>query len=71
MKKFSLYIEVFGTVYAGDVEAETEEEAIAIGNTRTPSVSLCHQCSGKFCDSLTLGKTSAEEQEKADEDAAL
>lgn len=63
MTKFDIYAEVYGTVLIGTVTANSEAEALALGDKLPrPSVSLCHQCSTKLCDGLIIGDTVAEEQ---------
>lgn len=63
MPKYDIYAEVHGTVFLGTVEAESEEEALDKGeHLPAPSTGLCHQCSRKFCDRLSLGETIANVQ---------
>lgn len=48
MPKYGVYASVGATMYLGEYEAETEDEAIemAMKNASTPT--LCHQCSGEL-----------------------
>lgn len=45
MKKWRCHGIVSGSKYLGEVEAETEEEAIAKAEELDSYVGLCHQCS--------------------------
>ena len=51
MSKYSVYGQVTGSKYLGEVEAETEEEAIKKGEGLDDCwISLCHQCSDEIED---------------------
>lgn len=45
MAKWDVWAAVVGSKYMGQVEAETEEEAQALGNKLDSHIGLCHQCS--------------------------
>nr|WP_297388201.1 hypothetical protein [uncultured Roseateles sp.] len=62
-KKFRVYGIVTGTKYLGEFEAETEEEATAMGlNSTNNSLSICHRCSESFdLDDVACGDAHVEE----------
>lgn len=50
MKKYSVYGMVSGSVFLGEYEADTEEEAIDMANDNPEanwSPSLCHHCANE------------------------
>lgn len=49
LRRWSLSGRVVASTYIGEVEAETEEQAVAMG-FRKAHVSVCHQCSDDIQD---------------------
>lgn len=61
MAKYAIYAPVQLSVYLGEVEADTPEEAVEKGEALHPgSIGLCHQCTKKTGDHLELGDVIAE-----------
>ena len=51
MKKYSAIASAYGTVYLGEFEANSKEEAIEMALEETgDTICLCHQCSRKISD---------------------
>lgn len=50
MAKWHCYGKVLGGKYLGEVEAATEEEALAKAEDLDAGISLCHQCDGEIED---------------------
>jgi hypothetical protein len=59
--KWRVYGTVVGSTYLGDVEADTEEEAIEIMSKKS-YVSFCHQCAHN-CEDPQVENVTAEEYE--------
>lgn len=60
MKTYSIYAKVVGSKYIGEVEAESEEEAIKKAYKHPNAhVSLCHQCS-HHCEDVEIDELTAE-----------
>lgn len=49
MPKYNVYSMATASIFLGEFEAETEEQAIELAvKENPPHVSLCHQCSGEI-----------------------
>jgi len=57
--KYHLYATVTGSKYLGEVEADSEAEAIQQAEELDTHVSLCHQCSGQ-CEDPEIGIITAQ-----------
>ena len=61
-KTWHVYATVVTGIYVGEVEAETEEDAIAWGEANAATPSLCHHCSRELGGDFTIEEVIAEVQ---------